>query len=335
MNKWYDSVSDNIAISTRIRLARNIVGYPFPNRLSTSQKNELNKKIFNAIFNSNSSLKSQLKAINMSDLSDTEAASLVEKHLISIDFANNRNGKTLIISEDESISIMLCEEDHIRIQVIKSGLNLDEAYDIANKIDIVLSESINFAFDDKLGYLTACPTNLGTGLRASVMMHLPCIKMNNKINSLIHSISKIGLTIRGIYGEGTKSKASIYQLSNQVTLGVSEKNIIENLNSITNQIINKEIEEASLFNELELEDMIYRSVGLLSNARILSENEMMDNISNVILGNRLGLVKNLKESPIKIFFETKTATLEINKNLKNEKVDSIRAKTIREKFEWF
>ncbi len=327
MAKWYET-SDNIAVSTRIRIARNISNYPFPNRLNTAQKIELNKKIVDSIFNSNSALKEQLKSIDMGSLSDIEALSLVEKHLISYEFAQNRVGKTLILSNDESISIMLCEEDHIRIQVIKSGFNIDEAYDIANKIDTVLSENMNFAFDDELGYITACPTNLGTGLRASVMLHLPCLEKLDKIDSLVTSISKIGLTIRGLYGEGSKSKAGLYQISNQVTLGISEKNAIENLKTIAGQIIKNEESSIDLFDKLQIEDTVFRSYGLLSNARILSANEMMINISNVILGKRLGIIKNIDCSLIKLLFETQTATLKLKEQTENN-IDVIRADIIR------
>lgn len=331
MSKWYETQIDNACVSTRVRIARNFEGIPFPNKLTTEQKLDVNKKTIDAIFNSNSSLKNQLKVIDMNTLTDIEASSLVEKHLISIEFANNRKGKTLILSEDNSISIMLCEEDHIRIQVFKPGFNLDEAYDIANKIDTVLSENIKFAFDKKLGYLTACPTNLGTGLRASVMVHLPCLENSGKIDDLIHSVSKIGLTIRGLYGEGTESKASLYQISNQVTLGISEKSAIENLKSITKQIINNETSALNNFDKSVLEDVIYKSVGLLSYARLLTEKELMLNISNIILGQRVGIIKNLKFSPVKAIFETQTSTLKLNNN-SNKKIESLRADIIRDMF---
>ena len=174
-NKWYDKNGEqgDVVISSRIRLARNLNGYPFPHLMSLQQKNELANKVKDALDNSNSYIASTFKFINMAQLSATEANSLVERHLVSPAFAGDRSGRYLLLTEDESISIMLNEEDHIRIQVLSDGLSLKQAYDVADKIDTLLDNALGFAFHEKLGYLTQCPTNLGTGLRASVMLHLP------------------------------------------------------------------------------------------------------------------------------------------------------------------
>ena len=176
----------------------------------------------------------------MNDVPEIERFAMVERHIISKRFASNCENRAIIISDDESICIMLGEEDHIRMQVLLGGFQLEVAYKIANDIDTILCGGLDIAFDDRIGFLTECPTNLGTGLRASVMLHLPLIEGNREIADISESISKIGLTVRGMYGEGTKALASLYQVSNQVTLGITEENAIDNLKIIVDQIIQKE-----------------------------------------------------------------------------------------------
>lgn len=330
MSKWFENANSGIAVSTRVRIARNLADTPFPNRMSVSEKNAVNKKIVDAVKTSNSPFANDLEVVDMKTLSETEALSMVERHIISPEFAKNRDGKVLLLNHDESVSIMLCEEDHIRIQVLKSGLCLNEAYDIADKIDTLLSENLNFAFNDKLGYLTACPTNLGTGLRAGVMLHLPFIENTNELQSIASSISKIGLTVRGLYGEGTKSKASLYQLSNQVTLGITEKGAIDNLNLIVAQIIKKEESALEKFDKIELEDTVFRSLGVLKNARLLPSEEMMKNISNVLLGQRLGMIDFEDKSVLlKLLINTQPATLMGKQTVSLKERDIKRAEIIR------
>ena len=228
---------------------------------------------------------------------------MVERHIISPEFAAKGLDGAIILSSDESISIMVGEEDHIRIQVILGGLNIDEAYDIADKIDTLLHNSLDFAFDSKLGFLTECPTNLGTGLRASVMLHLPALETSGEMESLSQSISKIGFTVRGMYGEGTKSLASLYQISNQITLGLSEKNALDNLKIITAQLIEKEKEIRNGYNKLKIEDLCFRALGLLQNSRILSSEEAMNLLSSVKLGKSMGIL-DIEQSPIKLLIES-------------------------------
>ncbi len=304
MSSWYknNGPSDDIAISSRIRLARNIKGMPFPSRMTTEQRIELNRKVKEAILNSNTPFAKSLKYIDMRDVPETQKFAMVERHIISPEFANKTEPTAIILSSDESISIMIGEEDHIRIQVILAGLQLNEAYDIAERIDTLLYGSLQFAFDSKLGFLTECPTNLGTGLRASVMLHLPALENNGEIESLGNSISKIGFTVRGMYGEGSKSAASLYQISNQITLGLSENNALENLKIITTQMIDKEIKSRKELKTLELEDICYRALGTLQNCRILTSNEMMNLLSRVKLGKSMGIL-DISASPVKILIE--------------------------------
>ena len=305
MSNWYqnEAVNSDIAVSSRIRIARNLKGIPFPSKMSLEQNKELNKKVKSAITNRNSSLAKSLKYIEMRDIPENQRFAMVERHIISPEFATKGLDGAIILSSDESISIMVGEEDHIRIQVILGGLNIDAAYNIADEIDTLLYNSLDFAFDSKLGFLTECPTNLGTGLRASVMLHLPALETSGEMESLSQSISKIGFTVRGMYGEGTKSLASLYQISNQITLGLSEKNALDNLKIITAQLIEKEKEIRNGYNKLKIEDLCFRALGLLQNSRILSSEEAMNLLSSVKLGKSMGIL-DIEQSPIKLLIES-------------------------------
>ncbi len=304
MSSWYKNSGpcDSIAVSSRIRLARNLKGLPFPSRMTAEQRIELNNRVKEAILGSNTPFAKTLKYIDMRDVPETQKYAMVERHIISPEFANKTEPTAIILSGDESISIMIGEEDHIRIQVILAGLQLNEAYDIAERIDTLLYDSLHFAFDSKLGFLTECPTNLGTGLRASVMLHLPALEWNGEIEGLGSSIGKIGFTVRGMYGEGSKSIASLYQVSNQITLGLSENNALDNLKIITTQLIDKEVESRNNLNRLNLEDVCFRALGTLQNARILQSNEMMSLLSSVKLGVSMGIL-DIEASPLKILVE--------------------------------
>lgn len=305
MSSWYlnSAPMDDIAVSSRIRLARNLKGIPFPSVMTKEQKQELNIKVKDAVYNSNTLFAKKLKYIEMRDIPETQRFAMVERHIISPEFASNGIDGAIILSEDESISIMVGEEDHIRIQVILGGFQLEKAYEIAEEIDSILNNTLHFAFDSRLGFLTECPTNLGTGLRASVMLHLPALESNGEIDSLSQSVGKIGFTVRGMYGEGSKSSASFYQISNQITLGLSEKNALDNLKIITTQLIDKEKVKRNDFNTLKIEDLCFRAVGILQNSRILSSEETMNLLSRVKLGKSMGIL-NLEVSPIKVLIES-------------------------------
>lgn len=302
---WYNEKAPegDIVVSTRIRLARNLTGIPFPSRMTDAQRIEVNEKVKDAVFRSNTPFAKSLKYIAMKDVPENERYSMVERHIVSPGFVSNCENRAIIISEDESISIMIGEEDHIRIQVIKPGLQPKEAYDIAERIDTLLCDSLDIAFSDKLGFLTECPTNLGTGLRASVMLHLPLTEAAGEINTLATSVNKIGFTVRGMYGEGSKSAASLYQISNQITLGISEKNALDNLKIITMQLAQKERARRDSINRTKAEDICMRALGTLKYARMLSSEEMMKLLSEVKLGISLGLITDEHIAPIKILIE--------------------------------
>ncbi len=304
MSYWYNvSASQNtVAVSTRIRLARNINGVPFPSKMSPEQFKTVNESVRKVIIESDSPLAKSLKYISMDDIPEIERFAMVERHIISKKFASNYQNRAIIISEDESICIMLGEEDHIRVQVFLAGLQFEKAYELADSIDSILCSGLDLAFDSRIGFLTECPTNLGTGLRSSVMLHLPLIENKGEMAGLADSISKIGLTVRGMYGEGTKATASLYQISNQITLGISEKNAIDNLKIIASQLIQKEENYRKELDRIKLEDRCMRSYGILKNARILTSSEMLSRLSDIQLGMSLGMV-DCKVIPIQLIVE--------------------------------
>ncbi|MBQ3816792.1 MAG: protein arginine kinase [Clostridia bacterium] len=314
MSNWYSNPApeDDIAVSSRIRLARNLTGLPFPSRMNASQLSDLKTRVKSAILDSNTPFAKSLKFIDMDKVPENQVYAMVERHIISREFAANKAGRAIILSDDESISIMIGEEDHIRIQVILGGLQLEKAYSIAERLDTLLCDRLKFAFDERLGFLTECPTNLGTGLRASVMLHLPLLETTGEINTLADSVSKIGFTFRGMYGEGTKALASLYQVSNQITLGISEKNALDNLNIITKQLIEKERSSSSRIDQLKIKDICYRALGTLKYCRILSSEEMMKLLSRIKLGMSMGIIE-IKESPVKLLIEGQPYML-ISKN---------------------
>lgn len=292
--KWYEKKGENadVVVSTRIRLARNLKEYPFPNRLSKEQRYEVAEKIKDTLMNSNSYIANTFDYIDVAKITNRQVTSLVERHLISPSFATDRQGKFLLLTKDESISIMINEEDHLRIQVMGEGLNLKDAYKTADKIDTLLDNTLCFAFHDTLGYLTQCPTNIGTGVRASVMLHLPALKATGAISRIENNLAKIGLVLRGTFGEGTEVKSALYQLSNQVTLGLSEETAIDNLRQVTMQIINQEkTAREELSKRIETRDYIYRSLGTLKWAELISNEEAMQLLSAVRFGVSQGIIK--------------------------------------------
>lgn len=337
MKKWYQNTSqaDDIVISTRVRLARNLRSFPFQNKMTSKEQTELNNQIKSALEKANLGDNS-FEFISLEELSELEQLAMVEKHLISHNFIEYPQNKMLALTKDNGISIMVNEEDHIRMQVLESGLNLKQAFEVCNRIDDLLDEQLEYAFDEHLGYLTVCPTNLGTGLRASVMLHLPALERSGIIPQLISTVSKLGLTIRGTYGEGTKAIGSTYQLSNQVTLGLSEATAIENLDNVIQQIIESEkaTRKEVIQNNLEVVDEICRSYGILKNAVLMSSNEFYEHISNVRLGVSEGVIK---EIPITVLNEmmnligTASICVADNKRYMPQERDYNRAKLIKEK----
>ena len=306
MSCWYNdfSLKNNIIVSSRIRLARNLSDIPFPSRMTDNMVAELKSRVKSAVDEINTKGSFKFKYIEMRNIPENEIYSMVERHTISPDFAKNYSNKAVVISEDESISIMIGEEDHLRIQVLKGGFALDEAYKIADQLDTELNRILCFAYDDRLGFLTECPTNIGTGLRASLMLHLPVCESVGKMSLISETASKIGLTVRGMYGEGSKSSASLYQISNQITLGISEKSAIDNLKIIVEQIVNTEENERYNLDRLDIEDSVFRAYGTLKHARLLTSEEIMKLISLIKLGVSMGIIEDVRINPIGLMIET-------------------------------
>jgi len=338
MDKWYNSydTDNNIVISSRIRLARNIKKYPFSSKLSEQKALELIDDVKKSIKDSRTSFGDSFEFINIKEKSDVEKYSLIENHSVSPELVNKDTPVSVLIKDDETVSIMINEEDHIRIQTVLPGYNIEKAWDLADKIDDLIEESVEYAFDEDYGYLTSCITNIGTGMRASFMIHIPLIEMCGQVRNISQAINKFGMTLRGIYGEGSESLGSIYQISNQVTLGKSEKEIIEALKNVTNQIIEQ---ENNLRNEMirehkiDFEDKIFRSYGVLTNCRKISSKEAMQLLSDLRLGFMMGILnsKNEKVNIYSIMMNIQPGNLVkyMGKNGSPEERDIQRAKYIR------
>jgi protein arginine kinase len=284
--------NNDIVITSRIRLARNLKNYKFPIYMTESESNSVINEIYNAV-----SKHENYKLTYMKDLSDVKKNSLIENHIISPALANKRNEGAFLLSPDGKTSVMINEEDHIRIQTIEDGLSLKECWKLSNEVDDIIEESVDYAFDRELGYITACPTNIGTGMRASVMLHLPALSITNQIDKLLYGVSQLGVAVRGVYGEGTKSIGHLYQISNQGTLGASEETLIDKINQIVMQIIDKEKntrEHLMKNNYDDLEDDFCRAYGLLTNARKMTVDEAMKLLSLIKLGSEMGITPMVK-----------------------------------------
>lgn len=324
---------NEIVLSSRVRLARNIVNTPFPAYLNM----EDSKKLINQVeIAAKKNDERSYKLLVMDELPNIERQVLLEKHLISPDLTKSSKGAALI-SQDELISIMINEEDHIRIQCILPGFQMKNAWDIANREDDMLEQTLDYSYDEKLGYLTCCPTNVGTGMRASAMVHLPALNMIGNIGKILQTVTQIGLTIRGMYGEGTEFQGNLFQISNQITLGLSEEEIVQNINAVTSQIVEKEKEARSILlnnNRTQLEDKVWRAWGVLKNARVMTSQEAMKLLSDVRLGMDMNIIENLSVPLLnEIMIEIQPASIQkyAGEELSPEARDIIRAEIIRKK----
>lgn len=298
LSEWMkrNGPDEDIVISSRIRLARNLDAYSFPTLATNQQSKEVLNKISNL---SNERMLKQIGSftfIPLSSLNDLEKRVLVEKHLISPHLAEESKNGAVMISENESISIMINEEDHLRIQCLFPAFHIHKAWELADQIDDFFEQHLNYAFDERRGYLTSCPTNVGTGMRASVMLHLPALVLTQQINRILSAVNQVGLTVRGIYGEGSEAIGNLFQVSNQITLGQSENEIIDNLYSVVKQMIEHERaarERLMSESKTKLLDRINRSYGILSFANVIDSKEASQRISDVRLGIDLDLIKNV------------------------------------------
>jgi len=334
--KWYEKAgpSGDVVCSTRVRLARNLKQYPFPDRASLEQKEEIKNKVRDALLSGNSILSREFRFLPLEEMDEETAVSLVERHIVSPEFIADRQGKGVLISEDESVSIMINEEDHLRIQVLREGHSLKEAAETADRLDTLLGETLAFAFDPEFGYLTQCPTNLGTGMRASFMLHLPALQESGSMARISANLSKLGLTLRGTYGEGTKVTGAMYQLSNQITLGLSENDAIENLSAIAGQLIDEERRlRKQMGKNLVLQDKITRAAGVLGSARMLPTGEFMELLSYVRFGVAEGMLQGVSPEELNtLSIHAQPATLMASKKQKltENQRDALRAGLARQ-----
>ena len=325
----------NIIISSRVRLARNINSYPFPSRAKLAEKKEVLEKVA-AVYPKIEELKNAI-FIKMDELDSLDKQFFLERHLIGQEHMVSPKGKGLIVTQDEMISIMINEEDHLRMQVIVSGFDLQKGWSIINKIDDHFCELLGFSFLPDIGYLTSCPTNVGTALRGSCMLHLPGLVLSKRINKLLELLAKLSFTTRGLFGEGTQALGNFFQISNQVSLGLSEEELIGNLCGVVKQV--KEQEEESRLLLLKkyrysVEDNIWRAVGILKNARLITTKEALSHLSMCLLGLDLGIIKGVSRELINnLFIIIQPAHLQKIKGklLKEEERDYIRASILREK----
>ncbi|MBD5131676.1 MAG: protein arginine kinase [Clostridiales bacterium] len=313
-------------ISTRLRLARNIDGLPFPHKIAKEPAKQIVTTVEQAL-----SGYDKFTRYDISNISETEGTKLQEKHLISPDLLEDCPYGAALVSADENISVMVNEEDHIREQVILSGLALDQAYDRVNRLDDVLGKSIKFAFDNRFGYLTSCATNLGTGMRASVMMFLPALTIENMIDACINEVARINMTVRGVYGEGSKADGYLYQVSNQRTLGLKESDIIEAVKGAINHIVDAELRARQLLkrDETLLKDKIYRAWGIATNAYKLATSEAMQYLALIRLGAYYGYIDISDESSFQnLISAVQPASMQIlsGDSMNVEERDTLRAK---------
>lgn len=338
LSPWMREIGpeNDIVLSTRIRLARNFANEIFPVIADEEQQLKVNNFFYEKYNKRSFRNYGTFELIDINDLTHIEKNVLVEKHLISPYLAKARAGATLV-SENEQVSIMINEEDHIRMQLYFPGFQLKTALDEAFLLDDWLEEKIDYAFNEDIGYLTSCPTNVGTGMRASVMIHLPALVFTKKINRMIPAINQLGFVVRGIYGEGSEALGNIFQISNQITLGKSEADIVEDLQSIIVKLIEQEREARSRLMErsqVHVENQIFRSYGILKYSRIMESKEATTRISNVKLGIDLGIIDNISHTilnELMVLIQPGFLQHYANKVLTSSERDVLRATLIRER----
>jgi protein arginine kinase len=331
-----DGPNRQIVVSSRVRLARNIRNKPFPGWAKKAERLDVMKMVKDAVEHLPEMAESYSE--NLEALSPLEKQVLVERHLISREHAAKGIGSAVVMNSPQSLSVMINEEDHLRMQAICCGLQLGNVFEMINRVDSELEESLDFAYDAKLGYLTACPSNVGTGMRASAMLHLPGLVMSDQINKIINSVNKIGLAVRGLHGEGSEAMGNLFQVSNQTTLGEAEVEIIGRLNRVIEQIIEHEQNARALLAQrkpVTLHDQIGRAYGLLCHAHSMNSKEALNLLSIIKLGIDLGVFPDAHRFPIdELFIETQPAHLQKDaqvQKMSTEERDTLRATIIRAK----
>ncbi|MBE7539412.1 MAG: protein arginine kinase [Opitutaceae bacterium] len=328
-----------IVLMTRIRLARNLAGRSFPGWADSDQRAEILAACRGAV-----SAAAQMKrslSVGISEMDDLQKQVLVERHLISRELSGSKSGSGVVINKDQTISVMINEEDHLRIQVLRAGFQLKKAWSTINDLDSSLEESLDYAFSPQLGYLTACPTNLGTGLRASAMMHLPALVISGQMEKVVRAVNQLGMVVRGLFGEGSDASGSMFQISNQTTLGEAEEDIIKRLQSVLQSIIEHELNGRQKLLEADaskLHDKIGRAYGILQNSHVVNSAEAMNLLSLLRLGVDLQIFPEETRAVIdRLFIEAQPGHIQhaMKHGLEAGERDCSRAAKLREEFARF
>jgi len=325
-----------IVLMTRIRLARNLAGLPFPGWAKPAQRSQI-LATCSAALGATAPMKRSL-TVGVSELTELEKQILVERHLISRELSGSTQGSGVVISRDQTVSVMVNEEDHLRIQVLRSGFQLRKAWNNINELDSALEAHLDYAFSPQLGYLTACPTNLGTALRGSAMMHLPALVIAGQMEKIVRAVNQLGMVVRGLFGEGSDASGSIFQISNQTTLGEAEEDIIKRLHSVLQSIIEHELNAREKLLEADsgkLFDKVGRAYGILQNGHLLSSSEAMNLLSLIRLGVDLGVFADSYRSVIdRLFIEAQPGHLQHAQKGEFEpnQRDLLRAERLRSEF---
>ena len=312
MANWYlqNGKESDVVVSSRVRLSRNLNDFNFLNRCSKEKQEKKKKKIKEIV----PSLGYGLKFLKLDDLDEITILSLVEKHLISPEFAvKNKNTKAIIINDEENICIMLNEDDHIKMQVFSAGQELENIMNLVVELDEKLGEMVEYAYNKNFGYLTASPVDIGTGMKASVIVHLPALTLTGNLSKVLRIVNNLGMSIKGVYGEGSQNYGDLYQISNNQTIGITEKEIIANVKNITEKIIEQERTARKYLckNEIELRDMVYRAFGVLTYASKLGTEECRKLLSEVKMGVDLGILNEIDDGKVrKLELYTKPGNLQ-------------------------
>lgn len=330
MKKWYEASGReaDVLVSTRIRLARNLQGTPFPGRMRSAQRRKVEAQICQAM-GQDSLLPYGFSYISLEEAPKALAVSLVEHKLVSPEMIAERNGCGVMVTQDESVSVLINEEDHIRLQAMRPGLDLECAYRLLSELDRILNRSLSFAFDKDLGYLTQNPGDLGTGMHASLLLHLPALRSNGSVARMGAILSRLGLRLRG--GWDAQTAADMFLLSNCVTLGLSEQTALENLKSIGMQLVEQErAERQKMARSLEMQDRVCRSLAILQSARLLGNGEFMELLSNVRMGVAVGLLQGLAfETLTTLLFRCQPAAMMLESGEPSSQLDILRARIVR------
>lgn len=334
MSNWYlqNGKDSDVVISSRVRLVRNLNGFKFLSKCSKEEQEKILEKIKEIV----PSLGYGLKYLKLEDIDDVTKLSLVEKHLISPEFVMNNNAKkAIIVNDEENICIMLNEDDHIKLQVFSSGQELENLMNLAIELDEKIGEILDYSYSKKFGYLATSPINIGTGMKASVIVHLPALTYTGNLSKVLRIVNNFGMSVKGLYGEGTQNQGDMYLISNNQTIGVTEKEIIANVKNIAEKVIEQERTARKFLgkNSLELEDKVYRSYGVLTYAVKLSSDECKKLLSDVKLGVDLGIIKELDDSKIKkLELYTKSGNLQkyFGKTLEGYEREIKRAEVIKQ-----